>query len=197
MKTGYKVIKNAISKETAELLCLQFEIRRNLMYYEKGIDPLDESKLFEFGDDQVIRSYAQYGFVAFEALMLQMLPVVEEVTGKRLLPAYTYGRIYYNGAVMYKHTDRASCEYSTTMTLSVDEKPWDIWMTDLKGVAKPLALGIGDMCVYQGGLLEHWRDEYQGQKQIQVFLHYVDADGPNKDHAYDKRPMLGLKKESK
>lgn len=197
MKSGYKVIKNAISAATAELLCLQFEIRRNNTYYEKGVDPLDENMLFEFGDEQVVRSYAHYGFVGFEALMLQMLPVVEGATGKRLLPAYTYGRIYYNGAVMYKHTDRPSCEYSATMTLSVDEKPWDIWMTDLKGAAKPLALGVGDMCVYQGNMLEHWRDEYEGQKQIQVFLHYVDADGPNQSFAYDNRPMLGLRKEEK
>jgi hypothetical protein len=195
MKTGYKVIKNTISAATAELLCLQFEIRRNAIYYEKGLNPFDEDKLFEFGDEQVVRSFAQYGFVGFEGLMLQLMPVVEEATGKRLLPAYTYGRIYYNGAVMYKHIDRPSCEYSATMTLSVDEKPWDIWMTDLKGVAKPLSLGVGDMCVYQGGKLEHWREEYQGEKQIQVFLHYVEADGPNKAHAYDKRPMLGLKKE--
>ena len=195
MKTGYKVIKSAISEAAAELLCLQFEIRRNAIYYEKGLNPFDEEKLFEFGDEQVVRSFAQYGFVGFEGLLLQMMPAVEEATGKKLMPAYTYGRIYYNGAVMYKHIDRPSCEYSATMTLSVDEKPWDIWMTDLKGVAKPLALNVGDMCVYQGNVLEHWRDEYEGEKQIQVFLHYVEADGPNKAYAYDKRPMLGLKKE--
>ena len=192
---GYAVLKGAISKETAELLSLQFEIRRNSMYYEKGISPFDEDKLYEFGDAQVEKSFALYGFVAFEGLLLQLLPTMTTITGKRLLPAYAYGRIYYNGAVMHKHTDRPSCEYSATLTLSTDGVPWDIWMSDSKGEAKPLTLREGDMCVYKGSELEHWRDEYSGDKQMQVFLHYVDADGQYKDHAYDKRPMLGLKKD--
>jgi PKHD-type hydroxylase len=31
----------------------------------------------------------------------------------------------------------------------------------------------------------HWRKPFKGNEYIQVFLHYVDADGPYKDHVYD------------
>jgi hypothetical protein len=40
--------------------------------------------------------------------------------------------------------------------------------------------------------VEHWREKYtEGQWQAQVFLHYVDADGPHADQKYDKRESLG------
>jgi hypothetical protein len=42
--------------------------------------------------------------------------------------------------------------------------------------------------------VEHWRLPYDGEEQMQAFLHYVDADGPYKDWALDKRPILGLVK---
>ena len=39
--------------------------------------------------------------------------------------------------------------------------------------------------------LYHWRKKYkEGKWQAQVFLHYVDANGPNVEWKYDKRPNL-------
>jgi hypothetical protein len=40
--------------------------------------------------------------------------------------------------------------------------------------------------------VEHWREEYTGSQQIQLFFHYVDADGPHANCRFDYRPMLGL-----
>ena len=51
----------------------------------------------------------------------------------------------------------------------------------------------GDMLIYSGCELEHWRDEFEGELCGQVFLHYNDMSNPKwKDNAYDGRPHLGL-----
>jgi hypothetical protein len=52
----------------------------------------------------------------------------------------------------------------------------------------------GDMSIYTGCEVEHWREPYEGNQQIQLFLHYVDANGVHKDWKFDKRPFLGMKK---
>jgi hypothetical protein len=54
---------------------------------------------------------------------------------------------------------------------------------------------VGDAVLYRGMNIEHWREKYtEGQWQAQVFLHYVDADGPHADQKYDGRTSLGLSK---
>jgi hypothetical protein len=56
-------------------------------------------------------------------------------------------------------------------------------------------LKIGDMLIYSGYELEHWREPFQGTVCSQVFLHYNHANGPfAKTNLFDKRPMLGVSK---
>ena len=144
-------------------------------------------------DELVVdNSFSMYGPMCLEALTEMLLPKMEKVTGKKLAPTYSYTRIYYNGASMDKHTDRPSCEYSATLTLSITEKPWLIWVKDLTGDERPVNLLVGDMCVYKGQTVPHWRDRYEGEEQIQAFLHYVDVNGPNAKFKYDGRPMMGM-----
>ena len=53
----------------------------------------------------------------------------------------------------------------------------------------------GDMLIYSGCDLEHWRDPLEGELCGQAFLHYNHADGPfAKTNLYDKRPLLGVPK---
>ena len=51
---------------------------------------------------------------------------MEEVTGLKLYPAYTYARIYKKGDELKRHKDRFSCEISTTMNLGGDD--WPIYL---------------------------------------------------------------------
>ena len=54
-------------------------------------------------------------------------------------------------------------------------------------------LKVGDMLIYSGCELEHWRETFQGNVCSQVFLHYNHANGPFATaNIFDKRPMLGL-----
>jgi hypothetical protein len=189
-KDGYEVIDNVISADTAKLLAIEFQMIRDNVYLIKGIDLNDESY---DGDWQVDKCFGWYSAFCFESLLLLVQPTLEKIVGKRLYPTYTYGRIYYNGATMVRHTDRPACQYSATMTISIDDTgPWEIWIRNLDGVAKPLIIPTGSMAVYYGHTLEHWREEpYKGKKQIQAFLHFVDADGIYADQKYDGREMLG------
>ena len=46
----------------------------------------------------------------------------------------------------------------------------------------------GDAMVYKGCEVEHWREPYnEGTKLAQVFLHYVDANGPHAEWKNDKK----------
>jgi PKHD-type hydroxylase len=52
-------------------------------------------------------------------------------------------------------------------------------------------MSAGDAMLYRGMNKVHWREPYkEGKWQAQVFLHYVDADGPHAEWKYDKRPKL-------
>jgi len=187
---GYEVVHEALSKQTAEHLAIELELVKDLVYFTKNAD---QNNKYAFGDRQVDKSFAWYGAIATEALLIQLQPIIEQVTGKTLYPAYSYSRIYYNEATMAAHTDRPSCQYSATITIEVDETgPWEIWMENLAGATSALVLPVGTMVVYSGDKLKHWRNQYNGKKQIQVFLHYVDANGIYADFKFDKRPILGL-----
>jgi PKHD-type hydroxylase len=48
----------------------------------------------------------------------------------------------------------------------------------------------GDGVLYKGCEIEHYRPEFTGDEYVQVFLHYVDADGPHKDYVYDSASEL-------
>ena len=46
---------------------------------------------------------------------------IEEITGMKLAPSYTYYRMYLNGAILKRHKDRPSCEISATVCLDWDD----------------------------------------------------------------------------
>jgi len=184
---GYDVVDEAISTETAELLEISMNMHRNSTFLKNRVSADD----IGFHNDTLVeKCFGDYSILPCEALLQMLLPTMEFVVGKTLYPTYSYARIYYEGAEMREHKDRPSCEYSATLTVSVDETPWDIWIEDLKGNRNPISLPVGSMMVYPGTRCPHWRDKYKGKKQIQVFLHYVDADGKYYDEMYDGRIML-------
>jgi hypothetical protein len=42
--------------------------------------------------------------------------------------------------------------------------------------------------------MPHWRDPFEGEWQVQAFLHYVRKNGLYPDRVYDTRPRLGAPK---
>jgi hypothetical protein len=178
---GYVFVKNFIPKETAKYLheYLKFSVQAHRL---AG----NETALK--GDEQVPGSFTRgHGDLALDSLMKMMKPKMEEVTGLELYPTYTYSRIYRQGNELKIHSDRPSCEISITIRLSAsdDRYNWPIWMKDSE-----YELDDGDGIVYRGCELDHWREVCDAPKDWlmgQVFMHYVDKNGPYSEYRYDKR----------
>ena len=146
-------------------------------------------------DEQCPKSQAIHGAQVFDSLLVQLLPHFETASGKKLLPTYSYARLYEPGEELKNHVDRESCEISATITLGFDGDVWPIYMGDdmEKSNASEIKMGVGDAVLYRGMDKYHWREKYtEGKWQAQVFLHYVDANGPHKDFVFDKRGKLNL-----
>ena len=128
-----------------------------------------------------------------DSLLEQLTPIISEVTGKKLHPTYAYARKYSPGDELKIHKDRPSCEISATINLGFKGEQWPIYVghKEDKSDSKKIDMNIGDGVIYKGCEVFHWREKYtEGEWQFQVFVHYVDADGPNKEWKYDKRKSL-------
>ena len=120
--------------------------------------------------------------------MLTKKEIMEKETGLELLPTYAFWRMYSNLAELRKHKDRPSCEISITVMIGSDgSHEWPIFVDGVEVNLKP-----GDGVIYLGCELEHWREIFKGDWHAQVFMHYVDKNGPNKDFYMDKRPLYGI-----
>lgn len=185
---NYEVLRSVVSKDLLDHLCIEFDMVRKNRFLMDGIS---EENRIAYGDPQVPNSFSHYGAYCFEALSFQLLPIIEKVTQKQLHPTFSYARIYYKDAVMTRHIDRPGCEYSITFCVAYSE-PWDIWFKQKDGTEVPVTLNPGDMIIYKGGELEHWRDTYNGEVLMQAFLMYVDANGEYRNQKFDGRPNLGM-----
>ena len=191
----YIVIKNAIPERLANFAYKYFLLKRKVattMFDSKFISPMTEY-FGVWNDKQVPDTYSHYSDILMETLLTELLPVMERKTGLKLNPNYSYARIYKKGDVLERHKDRFSCEISTTMHLGGGN--WDIYLeTDvLNSKVVKVLLKPGDMLVYRGNELEHWRDKLSFNDCGQVFLHYnnIKTKG-SKENRYDRRPHLGL-----
>jgi hypothetical protein len=143
-------------------------------------------------DEQVPGTPSVYGGVVLDGLMEELRPVVEHCTGLRLYPTYSYGRLYRHGDTLPRHRDRAACEISVSLNLSQEpNEPWPLYMQfGQHDVA--VKLNPGDALLYRGIELTHWREPYAGTCMAQIFLHYVDQDGPYTEQKFDRRPALAM-----
>ena len=128
------------------------------------------------GDPQVPSSSAAYNNILFLELLCEKTPEVSSILEETVLPTYSYSRVYKNGSSLEKHSDKNACEISLTLHLGGD-KPWLIWIKTPKGEDRSVELHPGDAMMYLGTVAEHWRDQYEGQEYVQVFLHYVRSRG--------------------
>jgi len=209
-KNKYTIVRQAISKDLAAFIANYFSMQKQVYDTCKAaryFSPFENIiGNYENDQEQIPNTYSQYGNIAMETLMLKIQPLMEKETGLKLYPAYTYARIYKKEDVLKRHKDRFSCEISTTMNLGGDDWPLYLEPDSSKGGVKEgvgyvsentkgvrVDLKPGDMMVYRGMELEHWRDKFKGKECIQAFLHYNNRKTPGaKDNMFDKRPHLGL-----
>jgi len=207
----YIVIRKAISFELANFAFNYLLLKRDAVKWMQDTNYISKFTpgFGTWEDKQVPNTYSIYGDCFMETLMMKVLPVMQQHTEMTLVPCYTYTRIYKKGDILKRHKDRPSCEISTTLHLGGE--PWTIFLDptgadyvvdEYKQIHKPnapqgisITLDVGDMLVYSGCDLEHWREPFQGDNCAQVFLHYNNIDGPfGTQNKFDKRPLLGISK---
>jgi hypothetical protein len=183
----YQVIRNAISYDLANFIFNYLLMRRDCVYYMYKNNIITTTGIYgTWRDKQVPNVYSEYGNDVMETLLMKTLPIIKQQINLDLLPTYAYTRVYERGCELKKHLDRPSCEISATLHLGGNK--WDIYMG-----GKRVDLNIGDMLIYSGCDLEHWREPFNGDLCGQVFLHYNRTNGKYaENNIYDGRAMLGL-----
>jgi hypothetical protein len=208
MFNKYQVIKGAINYELANFIFNYFLLKRDAVkfMYENNIHA-QSPILGTWTDQQIPNTFSCYGDFVMDTLLVKVLPKMQQETGLNLIPTYSYARVYKKGDTLHRHKDRPSCEISTTINLGGE--PWPIFIdgtgannvvNERQNLVKPGApigtkvlLEVGDMLVYSGCELEHWREPFDGNICGQVFLHYNHVNGPFAEkNKFDGRQMLGL-----
>jgi hypothetical protein len=179
--SGYVHLKNFLNKTNCAELT---EELKKLVDQKKTVK-----------DDQCPLSEAIHGTVTFDKLLEDLLPHFEKASGLKLFPTYSYARFYNTQDEELKvHRDRPACEISASLTLGFEGDVWSIYMGDNedKSNSTKIDMEVGDAVLYRGCDKWHWREPYkEGKWQAQVFLHYVDQNGPHAEWKYDKREALG------
>ena len=203
----YLKVEQVISKEEASYFYdyVKLSAKRLSVLEERQpvLTEFDNNTFGTFEDTQAPGDYSKYGDLAFDTLLARKLPLMEVMTGLELIPTYSYHRLYTTGTELKRHKDRPSCEISTTLCLgydtsNLDDKNWNWPMfvgpnSGEEGTeGEAIYMKPGDMIIYRGCNLEHWREPYTGINHAQVFLHYNDLNGQYGDTKYDGRKGLGL-----
>ena len=190
-KNSYLVVKNAIPVDVANFVYDYFNMKRRTFITLKETGYISKFDV-DWGqyDKQVPTAYAHYADLAMETILDILTPKMSKLTKLDLTPTYSYARIYGKGDILHKHTDRYSCEVSTTLNLGGDM--WPICLIDKNKKRKEIKLNPSDMLIYNGCELEHWRDEFKGDICSQVFLHYNIKNDKADTNLYDNRLHLGL-----
>jgi hypothetical protein len=169
---NYLYVPEFISQDNAKNLAEQFK---------------EHSKKFNLqGDYQAPNSVSIYNFMPFVRLLVEKIPEVNSLLGEKVLPTYTYARIYKHGSVLERHRDRPACEISFTLNLNKDAD-WPIWFQKPDGSETSVELNPGDAALYLGCHADHWRNMFEGQEYAQLFIHYVRSYGNNSWAYFDKK----------
>ena len=179
---------------------IQLETAR-LNYYDENDISYSKEMDGEFTDPQAPGDFSKYGDPIMDTLLSLSLEQMQTLTGKELVPTYSYHRLYTTGTELKKHSDRSSCEISTTLCLGYDvsnvdaskypDWDWPMFIEEPNGEEIPVHMKPGDMIIYRGCELNHWREPFWGNNHAQVFLHYNEKGGEY-DIPNDGRPILGM-----
>lgn len=161
LRKGFVVVRNAISQEELDVI------------YPKMLRTIDEPP-----DNQCTQSLLKYNEKHSVDLHLMLLPKLQEMTGYDLYKTYCYSRIYNKDEVLRIHDDRPACEISATICIGYEGESWPIWILDFDEKPHQVTLNPGDMLIYHGIALKHWRERNKwSTNHVQAFLHYVNKNG--------------------
>lgn len=135
--------------------------------------------------DNHIPTAASVSGAETDALLLDLRPKIEAISGLRLVPTYSYARLYFHGDALIRHHDRGACEVSASIHLGRDGGEGSLWFAPNNKVE----MEAGDGAVYLGAQTDHWRERFTGNTMGQIFLHYVIAGGDFANEYFDGAPQ--------
>lgn len=184
--SGYAIIRGFIDPITVDTVSkvIEYGIAQNTYEARPEGEPVD-ARLKP-------SKYARYAEPVVEVILENSADEISQLVGERLLPTYSYARVYVKGDELERHIDRPSCEYSVTVHVATVGEPWPIWMQKGDGPVSKVILQPGDAIVYKGCEVHHWREVMsECDINVQFMLHYVNESGKYADYKWDKRPGLG------
>ena len=170
----YKKIKNVLTKDEINLLNTYCIIKHKTNKTNFDLKQNNNGDTCFYNDSLMT------------SLLEQKRSLIENYCGKKLWPTYAFWRMYSKYATLEPHTDRPSCEISVTINIGSSGEMWPLFMD-----GNMIELEPGEGAIYLGCKLKHWREEFKGDWSAQVFLHYVDQEGPYSDFKWDKKLFLG------
>ncbi|MCM3905987.1 MAG: hypothetical protein ND866_30250 [Pyrinomonadaceae bacterium] len=177
-------------EEDGYVVLKQFIPRIMCEYISENIKLLEANSCLDYGDTQVEKAFSAGSPAITETLLDVVTPILSQMINCELYPTYSYLRVYVKGAVLEKHMDRPSCEVSATVPISYDcPGVWPLFLETGNNTIS-VELEPGDALIYKGIEIPHWREAFEGERQVQVFLHYVRKDGDYREYKFDKRPHL-------
>ena len=138
-----------------------------------------------FRDNHIPTAASVTNTALTDALLIELRPRIEAIAACRLVPTYSYARVYFHGDAMVRHHDRGSCEVSVSIHLARDGGDASLWFQP----GAKVEMEPGDGAVYLGYETDHWRERFTGNTMGQIFLHYVMTDGRFAAHYFDGHPQ--------
>jgi|TARA_R110001583_G_scaffold54968_3_gene167743 hypothetical protein len=173
----YKKIENFLSKDVLNLASTYCEIKH------RQTDVIENPNRAELEGNYDTAFYADY---FCESLLMRSVNKMNDLTGLKLSPTYSYWRMYTFDSQLKEHTDRPACEISVSINISNSGEEWPIYID-----GNPIILKPGDAVIYLGCELKHKREKFTGDHNAQIFMHYVDKSGPFSNHILDRRSLPG------
>ncbi|MFL6845581.1 MAG: hypothetical protein ACJ8ER_11955 [Allosphingosinicella sp.] len=199
---GYALVRGLIAPEVARAFLKGLE-------EELGGQPIALSRVTSHPNLLKRPAAEVYGhhYKPLAYFLWGLTPAVSALVGRELLPTYDYFRIYRRGDVCRVHSDRPSCEHSLSLTLDYsDDRAWELEVgrarhdepsarVDEDWGGEPftsLAMNPGDAVLYRGVEHRHGRvTPNPNGWSAHLFLHWVDREGPWREHAFDGQPEPG------
>jgi hypothetical protein len=167
-QNNYLVVRNVLDPYLVKFLASYYQSVRN---NEAGNFETDRTSLNCNGD------------ACGDTVMYSLRTKIEELVGLELLPTYSFVRIYKNGESVGRHRDGPANQVSCTMCVSRDDVDWPLKFSD--GTTEDqVVLEPGDGVVYRGYMMDHWRDKFTGNNQVQVIVGFVVKDGGFDEHRF-------------
>lgn len=214
MTKGYVVLKNFIPKDIIEMTLDNWKAFET-QYPDARANKLENDIISRSPASSLKKShgdaYSPYGI----GLHRYVTRKLDDVLDMDLGVTYCYTRKYDRGAYLKAHSDRPSCEISSTLCLGYktdDNKPWKIYIDNSKNWLRHrdfdqnwnetqglnhrerakkkgivcVELEVGDMMLYLGPNVLHWRDYLLGDYSYHAFLHWYNVSSGGMNEFFNK-----------